>query len=503
MIKSGLLIAITWAAAPAAFGAPVDKEALRALLRIPYLPSPISLDLTSIRAERAMERLAKLNPELLSDRKNPRLNFRAGAYLREMGDPSSREYVRRAVEGLMESEKAKPLDGEQVRLLVEALTAAGDFDEAESRLKQGVLDEAMTNLYQGELGIFRVLEATGVALHSPSGDRMLAISLEALRKPDSAPIWRDLLVDSAKHLKKAVQLAPKEARAHRSLSIALIAQAYIQSSILWRLERKTTSLMPEEAFAHFKEAANLTPDDVVAQWEAYESRVSLERSRGAKNATELPKEALRFVSVLTQRLEAIAKSEQSDARLAGEVLGVVLAQGTKPADAMVWFDAVRGDPPKPRIELLRFRLLLALGRTAEAVPIGQSVIKETFIPEIALEVAAAADVEGNGELANSTIVGGLARYPGSLELRLARAVILLRDPEAKELSQAGQILESLAGTPEDEPLASDVKFVRAIFYGLIGETSLAQRLLEQLDKSWADRVAKAKRALDQSIGPPV
>ena len=480
-----------------------DKAALRALLRIPYLPNPINLDLTSIRAERALERLGKLNPELLSDRKNPRLNFRAGAYLREMGDPTSREYVRRAIDSLKESEKAKALEAEQLRLLVEALTAAAEFDEAAARLNQGALDEPTTSLFKGELGIFRVLEAAGVALHSPGGDRMLAISLEALRNPEDAPVWRDLLVEAAKNLKKAVQLTPKEPRAHRSLSVALVAHAYVQSSILWRAERKMTSLMPEEAFAHFKEAANLAPEDVVAQWEAYESRVSLERARGAKNAAGLPKEAVRYVATLAQRLETTAKSEQTDARLASEVLGVILAQGTKPADAMPFLDAARGEPPKPRVELLRFRVLLALGKTSEALPLGEEVIKNAFIPEIALEVAAAADSEGNTELASATVVEGLRRYPSSIELRLARAVILMRDPEAKELSEAGQLLESLSSTSDEEALVHDIKFVRAIFYGLIGETPLAHRLLDQLDKTWADRVAKARQAMDSNPSPSV
>jgi tetratricopeptide (TPR) repeat protein len=261
--------------------------------------------------------------------------------------------------------------------------------------------------------------------------------------------------------------------------------------------------MPEEAFAHFKEAANLAPEDVVAQWEAYESRVSLERSRGAKNAAGLPKEAVRYVATLAQRLDATSKSEQTDARLASEVLGVILAQGTKPADAMPYLDAARGEPPKPRVELLRFRVLLALGKTSEALPLGEEVIKNAFIPEIALEVAAAADSEGNTELASATVVEGLKRYPSSIELRLARAVILMRDPEAKELSEAGQLLESLSSTSDEEALVHDIKFVRAIFYGLIGETPLAHRLLDQLDKTWADRVAKARQALDSNPPPSV
>lgn len=484
----GLLCAVV---APAA-----DKAAIRALLRIPYLPSPIGLDLPSIRAERAMERLAKLNQELLSDRKSPRLNFRAGAYLREMGDPGSREYFRRAIDALVDAEKARPLDSEQTRLLIEALTACAEFDEAAKRLDQGNLDEGMIALYRGELGIFRVLEAAGVALHSPSSDRMLGISLEALRNPEIAPAWRDLLVESAKHLKRAAQLSPKDPRPHRSLSVALVAHAYVQSSILWRSERKTTSLMPEEAFAHFKEAANLAPEDVVAQWEAFESRVALERSKGAKSAADLPKEAAKFVGMVAQRLESVASSAQSDARLGGEVLAVVLAQSGKPEVALGHVAKVVGDPPRPRVQLLQFRILLSLGRTAEALPIGTAVLKEVFVPEIALEVSAAADVEGDTSLASSTIVEGLKRYPGSIELRLARAVVVLRDPEGKELGEAGTLLEGLASTPDDEPLAQDVKYVRALFYGLIGDTTLAFRILDQLDKSWADKVAKAKTAMD-------
>lgn len=489
LLGSFLLVALCLSA-----GSAEDKDQLRALLRIPYLDGPASLDLPAIRTERAVDRLGKLNPELLKDRNNPRLNFRAADYMREMGDPGARDYLQKVIDTLHDAEKAKPLDSDQAKLMVQSLTLLAQFDEAEDRLaNKSDFDDATRTLYHGELGIFRIFEAARVAQQSPSGDRMLSISLAALGEPESAPKWRDSLEAAAVDLRKAAQLDPKNARPHRSLAVALVAQAYVKSAILWQKEQKTASLMPEEAFAHFKEAANASPDDAVAQWEAYESRVAMERGKGVSSAETLPKEAAKFVASLTARLLAIVQSQQTDSPLAAEILAVITAQGTKPADALQYLDLAQGDPPKPRIQLLRFHLLLALGRPADAIPLGEAVLGEANVPENCLALAVAYDLAGSPEKADSRIVDALAHWPGSPELRLARAVILLRDPTGKGLHDAGEMLNQLIN--DEDALSDEAQYVRAIYFGLIGDMDGAKRLLAGLAKAMPERVEKARKAL--------
>ncbi len=476
-----------------------DSAALRALLRIPFVPEPLSLDLAAVRAERAVEGLAKLNPELLADRLNPRLNYRAASYMREMGDPASGEYARRAVDALIEAERARPLDLDQTRLLIEAAIAAGDLELAGKRLDDSKLTDADVATLRGEIAIFRVFEEANVAQMSPAGDRMLRISLEALRNSDVAATWKELLLGAAKDLRRAAQLAPKDARPHRSLAVALVARAYVESAIRWRSEQATTSLMPEEAFAHFKEASNLAPEDVVAQWEAYESRVALERSRGASVASALPKDALKYVATLTKRLQVIATSERTDSRLAAEILGVIVSQGTKPEDALAWFDRARGSSFKPRIEWLRFRLLLAIGKPAEAAIAGEPLLADKSVPEFALALAVAYERAGETERADRLVVESLMKWPGSPELRLARSIALLRDASGAGLVEAGQTLDQLTTVLTDgDPLQDELRFARAVYFGLIGDVDSAKRVIDLIDKKMPARVDRLRKALSST-----
>ncbi len=478
---------------PSVMSAGVDKAALRALIKIPYAAEPITLDVPALRAERAGEKLAALSAELVSDRNNPRLNFRAGSLLREMGDPAARDYFLRASTILSEIAKSKPLDAEQTRMLVEAWTASARFDDAESVLAQGKLDEPTLLLLRGELGIFRVWEAAGVTLKAPGGDRLLSVSLAALRRPDDAPLWKDQFTKASEILKKACQAAPKDARPHRSLAVGLVALAYVDSALRWRAEQKTVVLMPPEAFSHFKEAANLAPEDVIAQWEAFEARVAMEKSKGVAT---LPKDAAKFVATLVQRLQTVADSTQTDARRAREVLGVIQAQTGQTVPALECFEKAQGDPPRPRVQVMRFRLLLALNRPGEAAELGQQLLASEFSAEIAIGVAAALERAGKLDKADEATTNALTREPENPEVRLARASFLLRNESGEGLAEGGQTLSTLARLDEADPLMPEVRFLRAIYFGLIGDVEAARLILDQLPKS--DRIEKAKQALKSS-----
>lgn len=473
---------------------PVDKAALRALIKIPYVPEAITLDVPALRAERAGEKLAALSGELVSDRNNPRLTYRAGSLLREMGDPASRDFFNRCASTLRDQAKVKALDPDQARLFVEALTAAARFEEADQFLKEAKLEESVQLVLQGELGIFRVWEAAGVAQKAPGGDRLLAVSLEALRRPEEAATWKAEFEKAVANLKRACQLIPKDPQPHRSLAVALVGLAYVESAVRWRTEKKTVVLMPAEAFAHFKEASNLAPEDVIAQWEAYEARVGMEKSKGV---AVLPKEAAKFVATLVQRLKAVADTKQTDARRAREILSVIQAQNGQAPEALDGFDHAKGDPPIPRVQLMRFRLLLALGRPGEAAEVGQALLATEFSSEIAVGVAVALERAGKIDKADSATTDALTREPTNPELRLARASFLLRDETGQGLAEGGQTLGALARLDEGDPLLPEVRFLRAIYFGLIGDVEAARLILDQMPKT--ERTDRARLALKAAL----
>jgi tetratricopeptide (TPR) repeat protein len=472
-----------------ATGTGQDRNALRGLIRVPYVAERITLDLPAIRAERAAERLATLGPELTADRRNPRLLLRAALLLREMGDPATLDYARRAVESLLESKAAKPLGAEQSQQLVEAATLSSQFDLAEEGLV-GVSDEHVRRTLEGELAIFRVWDAAGVALRAPSGDRLLALSVAALRRPEEAKAWSAGLEKASATLKRACQLAPKEPRAHRSLAISIVARAYVESALRWRHEQKTAVLMPPEGFAHFKEAANLAPDDVIAQWEAFEARVAMERGKGAEN---LPKDATKFVGVLKDRLRAVATSDVSDARRAREILAVVLVQTGQLAEGLKQLEQASGDPVNLRVGVMRARIHLGLGEAAEAATLARELYQREAIPEVALLAAAALEQAGQLSEADSLVTSALARDPGNPELRLARASFLLRDASGEGLSEARETLSALADLDDGDPLMAEAKFLRAVYFGLIGDLEAARLIVEQLPKG--ARVDRLRAAL--------
>jgi hypothetical protein len=219
----------------------------------------------------------------------------------------------------------------------------------------------------------------------------------------------------------------------------------------------------------------------------------MERGKGASTAATLPKEAAKFVATHSSLLRAISQTDQSDAQLAAEILAVITAQGTKPVDALPLLDLAQGDPPKLRVQLLRFHLLLALGRPADAVPVGEAVLGEAFLPDNSLALAVAYDLAGSPSKAGTTVVDALARWPGSTDLRLARAVLLLRDSSGEGLHEAGETLNMLI--KDEDPLADEARFVRAIYFGLIGDDAGARRLLNGLAKAMPERVEKARKAL--------
>ncbi len=486
---------IVVALAALVLGGDVDRAALRALLQIPYHPPIITVETDELRAVQAADRLSQLSSELLKPKREARVLARAGQLLALTGDAGAPDYYRKALTAL----ETEPKDDEHARLAIDAEIQTGDFDAAQAALelrKKSMPDDGWTSLFEGEVKYRRVMVEAQAVETTAAPERLLDLSLAALRDAEKAKAWQQALDDAGRSFRAAAIAMPKEPRAHRDLAMAINAKAYVDSALLWTTEQKTTKLMPIDAMAHWKAYAGLLSDDPIAQHEAYDARRIYEREQGITDPAKFPKEGKAYLASLKKRFEDISTGKGVDAKLAAEIRGVLACADGDSVAGLQWVEQAKGDVPNPRLDELRFAILFGLGRFAEAASVGDSLWNDVHTPTLALALASCYDRTGAPEKASTIIVEALTVDPEQGDLRLARAVILLRDPEAKGLSDVSSILNNLAGRGGNDQFSGEVAFVRGLYYGLIGDVAAAKRAFDSLNGIVpAKRLDEARKAL--------
>lgn len=478
---------MTWLLALAALATPQDPGAWRGLLEIPIPEDPVAIDLSALVKEQAAAKLAALGPQLVRDRREPRILLRAAEWLEILGDPGSLDYATSARRELLAATRTPEIDLQlaEAQVRVEPDAAA----EQLAKLPAG----AIRSRWEGER-LRRMIEREAQLELVPRGvARWLPLSLAALRRPNDASRWHLALDEAVVSFEAAVKADPKDPTLHRLSADAMVARAYVESAEKWLSERKTVPLIPLAAFVRFKEAAALASDEPLAQAEAYEVRVLHESEQHGEDPAKWGKDASKYLEGVRGRLKSIAEGQDPILlRQAAEVLALISIREGRTAEGLTWLTKA-ATPASERTDWIRFRMYLGTGKFDEAIAVGEQMPAKTELPELALGLAAAYDRMGKAEARDSILIEARSEAPNHPGLMLAQAINDLRKPDGSGLSNAVTLLSTAASQTTDEWLADEIRFARAVCYGLLGDLPAARSALSGISKLSGTRLAKAKK----------
>lgn len=479
---------MTWLVAMVALGGGQDSDAWRALLEIPISPESIAIDLSALSREQAASRLAALSPQLVRDRREPRILLRAAEWLEVIGDGGSIDYATTARNALLETTRTPEMEVQ----LAEAYIRLNQNEEAVTQLAK-LPAGALKSRWEGERLRRTVERAAQLDLVPRGVARWLPLSLAALRRPDDAPGWHRTLDQGVEAFEAAVKADPKDPVLHRLSADAMVARAYVESAERWMTERKTVELIPLAAFIRFKEAASLASEDPIAQAEAYEVRVLHESEKVGEDPAKWPKDAAKYLEGVRARLKAIAEgADPIGARQAAEVLALIAVRERRGEEGLKWLEKA-STPSSERMEWVRFRVLIGAGKFEEAVKAAESVPKKETYPDLAFGLAAAYDRLGRTADRDALLIEARAVARFHLGLMLAHAISELRRPDGAGLSTAVGLLSEAESRAGDDPLGDEIRFARAVCYGILGDLPAARAALSRISSLPGSRLAKAKK----------
>lgn len=469
-----------------------SPDAWRALLEIPISPEPVGIDLAAMAHEQAASRMTVLAPQLLREKREPRILLRAAEWMEVMGDPIALDYAERARVALAGSTSTPEVDAQ----LAEALIRLNRNDEAVVQLAK-LANGPVRWRWEGERLRRQVEAEAQVKLVPREISRWLPLSLASLRRPESGIRWQALLNTAVESFEKAVKAEPKDPVLHRLSADAMVARAYVDSAERWLKERKTVSLIPVEAFVRFKEAAALASEDPLAQAEAYEVRVLRETEQLGANVGKWPKDAAKYLEGLRAQLIGVAGGTDSvSARQASEILALLAVREGRLDEGLKWLDRAN-DPPSERMSWVRFRVWLGTGRLAEAITEGEALLPKLALSELAFGLAAAYDRVNRPEDRDRVLLDARQHEPEHLGLMLAQAIVSLRQPDGSGLSSAGVLLDNAEARGADDLLVHEIRFARVVYYALLGDVPAARATLAKITAPLGTRVTRARKLLEQ------
>lgn len=479
---------MTWLVALVALGQGATADAWRALLEIPISAEPVAIDMTSLAREQAASRLAALGPQLVRDRREPRILLRAAEWLEVLGDPGARDYAENARLALAELTRTPEQDVQFVEALVR-LNRDVEAAEQIAKLPPG----ATRSRWEGELLRRQVERLAQVELVPRGIARWLPLSLASLRRPADASVWRSTLDSSISAFEAAVKAEPKDPVLHRLSADAMVARAYVESAERWIAERKTVSLIPLAAFIRFKEAAGLASEDPLSQAETYEVRVLHETEAAGADPAKWPKDAIKYLEGVRARLKTIAEGPDAlTARQAAEVLALISVRERRLEEGLDWL-ARASQPDSERMAWVRFRVLLGVGKLAEAVEVGEGIPGRDTLPDLAMGLAAAYDRLGRTESRDAILIEARHASPTDLGLMLTQAVVELRKSDGSGLPTAVGLLADAESRAAEDPLANEIRFARAVCYALLGDLPAARAALGRIGELSGTRLERAKK----------
>lgn len=467
-----------------------DPAAWRALLDVPIIADPVAIDLAELSREQAAARLSTLGPQLVRERREPRILLRAAEWLETLGDDGWRSYAQDAEAALIAVESRTP---DLELSLAEAMVRLGRADAAAQIAK---LPEGPARWrWEGERLRRSVEQSAQVELVPRGLARWLPLSLASLRRPAQIPLWRDTLAQSVQSFERAVKSQPKDATLHRLSADAMVAQAYVESAQRWLADRQTVALIPLEAFIRYKEAASLATEDPVAQAEAYEVRVLRESEQVGEDRKRWPVDATKYLEGLRTRLAGLATSPEAFvARQAHEVLGLIAVREGRIAEGLDHLKAA-SEPASERMAWIRFRVLIRLGRMEEALAAGLEIENPHTVPDLAFGMIAVYERLRREEDRDALLVDARAHDPSHPGLLLAHAVRDLRKTDGTGLAEAGSLLEQAARSVEEGTLADEVRYARAVYYGLLGDLPAARAALQPVRTISAARLTAIRKLM--------
>lgn len=452
-----------------------NPAAWRALLDMPIIAEPVAIDLSELAREQAANKLSALGPQLVRERREPRILLRAAEWLETLGDDGWRDYAEGAESAL------KALETRTPELEVSYAEALVRLHRHEAIAQIAKLPEGpLKARWEGEW-LRRSVERSAQLDLVPRGiARWLPLSLASLRRPTQITPWRGTLTKSILSFEQAVKADPKDATLHRLSADAMIARAYVESAERWLAERKTVALIPLEAFIRYKEAASLATEDPIAQAEAYEVRVLRESEQSGDDPKKWPADAVKYLDGVRARLAVIATGpEPLTARQANEVLGLIAIREGRVDEGLAALKRA-SEPPSERMAWIRFRVLSRLGRLADAVAAGTEIEKPHTVPELAFGLVGALDRLNKPIERDALLVDARAHEPAHAGLLLAHAVLQLRKPDGSGFGEAQGLLEQATRGAHDDALADEVRYVRAVYYGLLGDLPAARATLASI-----------------------
>lgn len=516
MMRKSILI-LVWCSGAALTSstalAEVDKAALRALSSVPATELRLGFDVPTLQHELAMQMLVQGNAELLKSKNDPDVQYKFARLLEDAGQAAlAKPHYVEALKVYDVLYKGKELKAESQPNYIRSLIALEERRDDAKKLIGDRLQENSKDWLSWLLRAEFYQKKVGAQLSGQSGEAnaaelMVKVAMAVQNSPAKAKEWDALYAEAETSARKSIELNSKVALSHRTLAYIVAGRAMLTVAATAESDKDSVaSIYTPDSAANLKTCSDLDPSDPIVIAESFSAYFYVElkdkdMSPGQDFIKTTSPATQSILSSLEARLVKIAGDDSIRSGTAAEILAYVsMFKGDKPNVAKWMKAALDRQPNSPRLNEDYLSALIYSERYPEAIAMGKGMIANEFVLPAILKTSKAYLLSGDLNNAELVILDAMKRFPRAPALMLARAALLLREPDANKLTDAVAVLNDLnAADPEtmDAEFLTEFRFIKAIYFGLIGDLVEAKSLLANLqsaDKT-NDRYTKALKAI--------
>lgn len=453
--------------------ADVDKAALRKTVALPTVEVSVGMDTVYYGRVIARAKLRKLNAELLAKPDDADLLYEIGDACLEAAPTEANSFFEKALLGYAKIASPTPPQWRKVALCNLELGNTKQADAAASKLDE---KSALVLQLKAEMALLRLF-----GQKQPGFAAALSQLQFFIRQPKEAILEaKTKLVEATVHARAAALAAPQSAETQSLLASCLVGEAFLDFALKTAAGESPSLPYAKEGAEAALKASNLEPTDLERAANCCAIQIMAEPFVAGK-PTKGQMEAL---AIINKKAEAVFAGSGENREIAAEIRGVsAFFAGDNPT-AIQWIQKARAiQPQDPRLADIEMNLNLSALQFQQAAEIGLKLMEAVKDPVLALKTAKCLEKTNQSADAETIIDKAFAAQPGSAYLILARVSYQLRDATGKGLSDARNQLDQLLAFSEPGwPGMDDLRFYRAVFYGLIGDSGEAKRIIEDLKK---------------------
>lgn len=499
-------IPIALLAGPAA-AQQVDREKLRALLRLPMFEMSVGFKFSSsglvgeVKPKDRRKEIKQVEGMLTGEPRDAERHESLGDLYARTGDHDrAGEAYRRAIELYRQLLTSDPKNGLHLAGLGACLDEIEEHDQAEGTLLRAV--DAAPGEWKAWLKLGRCLASkSGRALHAPEGDwcsfgpdGLILVHLDPRPPPEDIENARRLLGEAKAAFDRAVTAAPRDPRPYseRARFLARVHQVFDGALRTLAGEAAHVTCCPPGVVPDLEQAARLDPGDFETIAQAAYARVlsaflEAHKQPGQDCWEFLSGETRKAIEESMDRLRQYSE-KSSNPEVAGALEILSMLQFTFVKDRSVAEATARRavalDPSREKAWGTLTGVLIIGERHEELVAATRERFKHQDTAEVRYLLAKGYERLDDWKQAELTLKGILLTEPNHFHANLGLAALYLKRPDDEDaVRRAGELIDVAVKGMGDSYSAGqwkDCMLITGVFAALTGEVDIAEKRIRNL-----------------------